>query len=778
MKIIIIPHTHWDREWYFTSEVSQSLLMFNIDNALNNDYNIEKFYLDGQVSLVENYLNYASSDNKEKISSLIKYKKIITGPLYSQPDVFNSLGETTLRNIEIAAKVLKDNNLPSSNIFYCPDTFGFGFNLPQLLTKKGFDKFVFWRGLPHEYENDDYIIWKQNDKYGIKCYRYKYGYWLLGPIFPWRDINWNNLDEKAKEFLNSFKTSKIYDHFRETSKKTNNTIIIPFGGDQAPIIPYTSKFFKLVNKYDCDNEWEIGDFESYFKLQSKIIPKSFSNTIDYGYESKIHRTITSTRYDFKKLFRDNEVNLYHQLEPLQVFYKNCDKKYHSNNDNIIKEITMLQAHDILGGCVSDNTYASCYQKLKNIHENIESKKTLLMKQISTELNLNEKNLLIFNPNNSKHVNSLSIIKVYTNKIINGYYEDDECFVASINSHKFDDIKYSYENKILVINKNINPLNLKIINFDDLKRMNIIFNKNENTSRYLNFKIFNDNGDLFDADPSNEIKYNLNIKESKSWSFNNLKITKVKFYLIVNKIKTLCFLTIYKFKEKEYINFNFKNKFKNVIVKWNPNLQFSKCYFKQHLGVDQYFPRIIKNKKTLKKYKEYPMNIEKNSGIIFDKKHFITTKGNNEFFYDGNSIWITLYRSVGIVGKPNLKIRPGVASGLENHKIHTPLGQLNKEINFEFEIGKTGNINKDLNSHFKKPILYHPNSLNVIYSKMERFIITKKDLKIIPFNIKIPENVFVSCLKIESNNSLLLRYVDFDPENDDFNDLKEKEIFYE
>lgn len=44
MKIIIVPHTHWDREWYFTTQTSLSLFDSNIDTTINNNYDIKKFY--------------------------------------------------------------------------------------------------------------------------------------------------------------------------------------------------------------------------------------------------------------------------------------------------------------------------------------------------------------------------------------------------------------------------------------------------------------------------------------------------------------------------------------------------------------------------------------------------------------------------------------------------------------------------------------------------------------------------------------------------------------
>ena len=47
--------------------------------------------------------------------------------------------------------------------------------------------------------------------------------------------------------------------------------------------------------------------------------------------------------------------------------------------------------------------------------------------------------------------------------------------------------------------------------------------------------------------------------------------------------------------------------------------------------------------------------------------------------------ITLYRSVGFLGRPDMKRRPGDASGLERHETPTPDSQLQKELTFDGEI---------------------------------------------------------------------------------------------
>ena len=59
-NIHIVPHFHWDREWYFTSEESRIYLVNDMEEILDM---LEKhpdhpcFVLDGQTSILEDYLD-------------------------------------------------------------------------------------------------------------------------------------------------------------------------------------------------------------------------------------------------------------------------------------------------------------------------------------------------------------------------------------------------------------------------------------------------------------------------------------------------------------------------------------------------------------------------------------------------------------------------------------------------------------------------------------------------------------------------------------------------
>ncbi|CCQ19717.1 Mannosylglycerate hydrolase [Listeria monocytogenes] len=103
-KVHVIPHSHWDREWYFTSSRSTIYLVKHLKEVIEtleakDDYH---FYLmDAQSSLIEDYLRYCPED-KSRLEKLIAEKRLITGPWYTQTDQLVISQEESLAKWDIA----------------------------------------------------------------------------------------------------------------------------------------------------------------------------------------------------------------------------------------------------------------------------------------------------------------------------------------------------------------------------------------------------------------------------------------------------------------------------------------------------------------------------------------------------------------------------------------------------------------------------------------------------------------------------------------------------
>ena len=148
-KIFIVPHTHWDREWYLPFQRFRYTLVKLIDELLDimnkQDY---VFMLDGQTILIEDYLEIRP-EKKAKLIERIREGKITVGPWYLLPDEWLVGGESLIRNLEYSHDLAKEFEIPLMDIAYLPDQFGHTSGMPQLLGDlTNLKNAVLWRGVP------------------------------------------------------------------------------------------------------------------------------------------------------------------------------------------------------------------------------------------------------------------------------------------------------------------------------------------------------------------------------------------------------------------------------------------------------------------------------------------------------------------------------------------------------------------------------------------------------------------------------------------------------
>jgi alpha-mannosidase len=148
-KVIIVPHTHWDREWYLPFQRFRYTLVKLIDELLGilekQDY---VFMLDGQTILIEDYLEICPEKKKDLIKR-IREGKITVGPWYLLPDEWLVGGESLIRNLEYSHQLARELEIPLMEVAYLPDQFGHTSGMPQLLGDlTNLKNVVLWRGVP------------------------------------------------------------------------------------------------------------------------------------------------------------------------------------------------------------------------------------------------------------------------------------------------------------------------------------------------------------------------------------------------------------------------------------------------------------------------------------------------------------------------------------------------------------------------------------------------------------------------------------------------------
>src|SRR5580704_12140908 len=148
-RVAIVPHTHWDREWYEPYQSFRMRLVDMLDRLipiLERDPSYARFMLDGQIAVVDDYLE-VRPEAEARIRALAATGRLTMGPWYVLLDEFLVSGETIIRDLQMGiGRGAAFGGV--MNVGYLPDMFGHIAQMPQILAAGGFRDTVVWRGVP------------------------------------------------------------------------------------------------------------------------------------------------------------------------------------------------------------------------------------------------------------------------------------------------------------------------------------------------------------------------------------------------------------------------------------------------------------------------------------------------------------------------------------------------------------------------------------------------------------------------------------------------------
>ncbi len=147
--VFVVPHCHWDREWYQPHELFRWHLVQMIDELLDHmeqhpDYTC--FNLDGQSIVIDDYLELRP-ENEGRLRAMIESGRIIIGPWWVQPDEFLPSGESHIRSFQKGIRFAERLG-GSLKVGHCADQFGHIAQMPQLMHQLGLTSACLWRGVP------------------------------------------------------------------------------------------------------------------------------------------------------------------------------------------------------------------------------------------------------------------------------------------------------------------------------------------------------------------------------------------------------------------------------------------------------------------------------------------------------------------------------------------------------------------------------------------------------------------------------------------------------
>jgi mannosylglycerate hydrolase len=144
----LVPHTHWDREWYEPFQRFRLRLVDLMDDVVARAEADPSFHftLDGQLAVVDDYLE-VRPEALPRIVKLVASGQFAIGPWAILLDEFLCSGENIVRNLEWGLRRASElgQAMPAG---YLPDMFGHCAQMPQILVRAGIRQACVWRGVP------------------------------------------------------------------------------------------------------------------------------------------------------------------------------------------------------------------------------------------------------------------------------------------------------------------------------------------------------------------------------------------------------------------------------------------------------------------------------------------------------------------------------------------------------------------------------------------------------------------------------------------------------
>lgn len=357
-NIIIVPETHWDREWYLTFQEFRAKLVIMMDkliNILRSNPNYTNFTLDGQTIPIEDYLE-VKPERKEELKKYIREKRLSIGPMYVLPDEFLISGESLIRNLIIGHQIAKKYGRVMKAA-YIPDPFGHIAQLPQIISGFEIPSIIFERGFGNEFEENNLnmeFIWESPGKAtSLLAIHLIRGYSSL-------------------VYLNTSLEDGVYKKAMEKIKRVasdiENYTATPFvllnnGSDHREAYPEIPEIVKQWNKLHPDVLLEQNDFEYYIDKVLSIHPRlrSFQGELRGSKYSPILSGVLSARIWIKQRNTKIEYLFEKYAEPISAITWVLDKYQqftypYSYIRSGLKWLIKNHPHDSICGCSIDQVH--------------------------------------------------------------------------------------------------------------------------------------------------------------------------------------------------------------------------------------------------------------------------------------------------------------------------------------------------------------------------------------------------------------------------------------
>ncbi|MCQ6559362.1 alpha-mannosidase [Paenibacillus mendelii] len=330
-KIVVVSHTHWDREWYEDFQNYRTRLVYFMDELLDHlkaDASYRHFMLDGQTVVLGDY-TAIRPERQEELKAYLQEGRLAAGPWYVMPDEFLVSGESLVRNLLTGFRQSRAMGAEPMKSGYVTDIFGHNSQMPQIFSGFGIDNAVLFRGF-HGDGDPSELWWEGADGSRVLALKldedraYSDFYFFLRWPFVERDFQYDEeeLLRRAKEMI-AYKTERI----------TTDIALGLDGCDHVEIEPRLGWMLELLNNMDAGVEWVHSSLEEYLnELRGKVggieVLRGEQRIPGYnGVNNMVLSNVLSSRIHLKQLNQSGEYLLTGWAEPWSAFAEHDGRAY-------------------------------------------------------------------------------------------------------------------------------------------------------------------------------------------------------------------------------------------------------------------------------------------------------------------------------------------------------------------------------------------------------------------------------------------------------------------
>jgi hypothetical protein len=357
IPVSVVPHTHWDREWYSPFQTFRLRLVELLDGLLPTmeaDPSYAHFLLDGQMAVVDDYLAIRP-EAEGTLRRLNANGRLAMGPWYILMDEFLVSGETIVRSLQLGMDRATDYG-GAMPVGYLPDMFGHIAQMPQVLRLAGLEHAVVWRGVPSAVDRTAFW-WRAPDGSTVRA-EYLYGSYSNG-----RDI----LRDPAQLVARA----RGYDAELGAAALAGGDMLLMNGSDHLLPQPWLGDVVAAANALQDNYQFAVTSLGEYVRAQPTDDLATWDGELRSGARANVLMGVASNRVDVHQLAAHAERSLERSAEPLSALLLPPDDYPSALLDVGWRQLVLNSAHDSSCACSADDVVEAVrvrYQEARHVGE--------------------------------------------------------------------------------------------------------------------------------------------------------------------------------------------------------------------------------------------------------------------------------------------------------------------------------------------------------------------------------------------------------------------------